>query len=259
MFRIRVVSYQKILNNINPSEITRILSASDLKKAERFHFIEDKHRFIAARVLFLLVLNDIYRDKNIQIDTIKDISEYSTDLNIGSQEVNQSEISDLLPLTFSYNKYGKPEHQRIPFHFNWSHSGDMVALTIGEQHVGIDVEQYSTRPLFDYKSLCTAKELLWIADQTQNKVFDEKMAFLMIWSAKEAVLKAIGTGLSIDPRHIEITHDMNEKCWSSEVSGQILYGISTQFMQSNHSYALSWCSPKPDVRDLALAYISSLK
>lgn len=259
MFRIRVVSYHKILNKIKPSEIARILSTSDLNKAERFHFIEDKHRFIAARILFLSMLNDIYRDDPSQIETFYDGSEFDTVMDIGLAGTHQEEELDLLPLTFKYNKYGKPSHQSIPFHFNWSHSGDLIAVTFGEHQVGIDVEQYTPRPLFDFKSLCTAKELSWIADQTRSNTLDEKMAFLMIWSAKEAVLKAIGTGLSTDPRLVEINYDNNERFWTSEISDQNLYGFSTKLTEHTQSYALSWCSPISKNLDAVHSYISNPK
>jgi len=70
----------------------------------------------------------------------------------------------------------------------------------------------------------------------------EKEAFFMLWSAKEAVLKATGLGLSFDPRHIEIHFPKQESSeWETILDGVVWQG-SYQLIKFNFaSYAFSWC------------------
>jgi phosphopantetheinyl transferase len=219
MIRIRVDSYQNILNQVDSGTIARILSDSDTEKHRRYHFDEDRNRFIAARVLFW--------------QEIQDIADIRTILG--------------LPVNFVYNSYGKPGLENVSKHFNWSHSGDLIALTISTEAVGIDVEQVPTRPLFEYKSLCTAGELSWIEKQIESGRLTEKEAFIVIWSAKEAVLKAIGTGLSTDPRKVGIEMDtIHPETWKCSLNQTTLNGTSAFFTFGNSGYALSWCTTKSD-------------
>lgn len=65
-----------------------------------------------------------------------------------------------------------------PWAFNWSHSGDQAVLAIARGvEPGIDLERLRARP----RAL----------DATRRDA-----AFLELWTAKEAVLKAIGRGLA---------------------------------------------------------------
>lgn len=232
MYRIRVQSYQNILKKVDSGTITRILSHDDSRKAERFHFEADRNRFIAARVLFWLELT-----------------------HIGDSYPNVE-----LPVNFSYNTYGKPSLDGFSWHFNWSHSGDLIGLTLGSDPVGIDVEQVPNKPLFDYKSLCTPDELAWIMVQVASYDRTEKEAFILIWSAKEAVLKAIGTGLSIDPRNVAIEFDPNKHhSWKCKINRFTLYGTSEYLNADGNGYAISWCSTSPERAPTILGDISQTK
>lgn len=256
MFRIRVDSYSNILSAVENAEFTRILSNSDLTKSKRFHFKEDRERFIAARIMFLDLLNDINGEQSL-MDTLVDQPTLNSNTYPNKYLYH---IKHLLPLTFSYNTFGKPEHDEIPFQFNWSHSGDLIAVTIGTLPVGIDVEQYTSRPLFDYKSLCTIDELKWIQSQVDHHIFDEKQAFLIIWSAKEAVLKAIGTGLSTDPRNVSINFNKHDDhSWSCQLNDRVLYGVYSRLLYNQNSYAVAWCSPESILVDEAKSYISIIQ
>ncbi|QWP77900.1 4'-phosphopantetheinyl transferase superfamily protein [Lysobacter sp. K5869] len=77
---------------------------------------------------------------------------------------------------------------------NWSHSGErlLVALARGAR-VGVDLERLHRRPraLEVAKRYFTDAEANWLAAQD-----DRDLAFLRLWCAKEAVLKAHGHGLS---------------------------------------------------------------
>lgn len=231
MIRIRVDSYQNILQKVDSGTVTRILSENDIQKSRRFHFEEDRNRFIAARVLFWLESSQS--------------SEFKSDIP--------------LPITFRYNTYGKPSIEHFPGYFNWSHSGDLIALTIGSVPVGIDIEQVPERPLFEYKSLCTSEELKWIHGQVSTNQRSEKEAFIVLWSAKEAVLKAIGTGLSTNPRNVPIEMDIaNPGVWICHIDQHTLFGSAAYFKVANLGYAISWCSTSEDEQLHVNDYISMI-
>lgn len=66
----------------------------------------------------------------------------------------------------------------------------------------------------------------------------------MMWSAKEAALKATGLGLSLDPRHFEIQFPLDHpNLWELILDGVCWTGSYQQLRHQNMSYALSWCMP----------------
>ncbi|WP_343064730.1 4'-phosphopantetheinyl transferase family protein [Marilutibacter spongiae] len=81
---------------------------------------------------------------------------------------------------------------------NWSHSGQglLVALAEGGGRVGVDLEWERPRPraLELAKRYFTALEHAWLAAMADPLAREQ--AFLRLWCAKEAVLKAHGRGLA---------------------------------------------------------------
>lgn len=85
-----------------------------------------------------------------------------------------------------------PPHQ--DYDCNWSHSGERLLVALAHRAmVGVDVEQLHRRPraLEIAKRYFTADEASWLAAHAERD-----RAFLRLWCAKEAVLKAHGHGLS---------------------------------------------------------------
>ena len=90
-------------------------------------------------------------------------------------------------------EHGKPALRNREIEFNASHSGDLVALAFATgTPVGIDVER--CRHINDAPALArrffAAEELEIVANAA-----DADDAFLTIWTAKEAILKASGKGI----------------------------------------------------------------
>ena len=93
-------------------------------------------------------------------------------------------------IRFDYGEHGKPFlHGREDFQFSFSHAGGYVAFVCGKHSVGVDIERTDrekeniARKHFtenEYEAIYTRKE----------KTFAE------IWTAKEAYVKYLGTGLS---------------------------------------------------------------
>jgi 4'-phosphopantetheinyl transferase len=83
------------------------------------------------------------------------------------------------------------------FDCSWSHSGDGLLIALGEGvELGVDCERVRPRPraLDVAHRYFTAAEHDWLASHAVGGARDR--AFLRLWCAKEAVLKAHGHGLS---------------------------------------------------------------
>ncbi|HKR76117.1 MAG TPA: 4'-phosphopantetheinyl transferase superfamily protein [Rhodanobacter sp.] len=91
--------------------------------------------------------------------------------------------------------------------FNWSHSGEqaLVALARGITP-GIDLEQRRTRAnaLEIAQRFFTAGEASWLG--TLNEA-EQRTAFLELWTAREAVLKAQGRGLAFGLDRLAFRHE----------------------------------------------------
>lgn len=86
---------------------------------------------------------------------------------------------------------GKPYFDS-PVHFNISHSAGAVVCAFSDQPIGIDVETVTRVNPGDFERFLLPGELSEI-----NSAQKPRKAFFELWSRKEAVLKACGSGLSI--------------------------------------------------------------
>lgn len=100
----------------------------------------------------------------------------------------------LSELTYTEDEFGKP-FLRISACFSLSHTKNAIAVAIDNQPIGIDVEAIaSAERLADAHFLertMNADERRWIAAATEPSV-----AFTELWTQKEALVKARGTGLT---------------------------------------------------------------
>ena len=102
-------------------------------------------------------------------------------------------------LQFGYNANGKP-FIAGGFHFNLTHSGSRAALAICATHeVGIDIETPRQIDLTIAERFFSPSEYAAILAET-----DPQSAFFRCWSRKEAVLKALGSGLSLETRSFSV-------------------------------------------------------
>jgi len=132
----------------------------------------DKQLSIAGKLLLLEVL------KNLGIDT--------------------HSFSDL-----KYNTYKRP-YLDSGIDFNISHSGNrVVCCGIVQGMVGVDIEQIRVINLDDYPDYFTANEWDYIHSHT-----DKFAGFYNIWTRKEAVLKAIGTGFHTPLNSVDVVEDI---------------------------------------------------
>lgn len=118
-------------------------------------------------------------------------------------------------IEFSYTYYGKPYLNKRIIHksiyFNVSHSEDLALLIFSqEREVGIDLEK--KRPIEDIeiivKYFFSDKEIFIF----QSLPSPEKLkAFFRAWTRKEALIKAVGDGLSYDLNQFDVSFLLNKE------------------------------------------------
>ncbi len=103
-------------------------------------------------------------------------------------------------LSIKKDSLGKPFIPGRPLHLSISHSGTVFAMALGAVDLGIDVEylRHPTRWPAVYE---------WInrpEDRLPNPTADD---FLRCWTAKEALVKLLGTGLNQGLDTVSLPHD----------------------------------------------------
>jgi 4'-phosphopantetheinyl transferase len=104
---------------------------------------------------------------------------------------------DPAALTFTTGPHGKPHLAHGAPPFNLSHSGDFAAIAVSPgPEVGIDIERIDPRrATADLAARCfTPVENAALAATPEGE--PRTAAFFRIWSRKEAVIKALGEGLT---------------------------------------------------------------
>jgi len=166
-----------------------LLTKAEMESAERFHFEGDRNRYKTGRHALRLIL-----------------SRYLS--------VNPAE------LTFTVNRALKPviQHPAAGIHFNISHSGDWVIMGFAAQELGVDIEKID--PVFVFQDLLqehfSAEEKDFITESPEPY-----LAFYYLWTRKEALTKARGTGLQENLKEVRVLNktsffEQNKKNWKLE-------------------------------------------
>lgn len=120
---------------------------------------------------------------------------------------------------FAYGSYGKPELPGEALRFNVAHSGDLAVIGLTEQdRLGVDVERI--RELQDIDSLAQR-----VFSRPELDVFhalpdpSKTQAFFNCWTRKEALVKAVGDGLSHPPDDFAVTLRPGEEARLLQVGG----------------------------------------
>ncbi len=149
-----------------------LLAAEERERAARFYSDADRQRFIAARGTLRILL-----------------SRY---LNVAPESI-----------TLNYNSHGKPFLAGSPFHFNLTRRRELALYAFAPHPVGIDVElEQATQ---DFESLLSQVASTRERDVLRTlPVAERHQAFLHLWTRKEAVLKAVGTGFAFPPAQFSV-------------------------------------------------------
>lgn len=132
-----------------------------------------------------LIQTEYSRKRNDYLLLSRSLLEY-----ILRQYFNISKLPEI-----AYLEHGKPYFSSHPeLFFNITHTNTTMAIIVANKGpVGIDIETIKVRKNFQglEERVLFPKEQIWLKQQTHYL-----KAFFALWSAKEAYLKATGTGLS---------------------------------------------------------------
>ena len=153
-----------------------LLDDDELQRAARFRVEAARHRFVTARAMLRLIL--------------------ARSTGIAPEH-----------LTFVFGEHGKPRLETGGPCFNLAHSGDTVVVAVAVDQVGVDVEDLRALPNAERlaRRICTPQELDALLSLSEPHRND---ALLQLWTAKEAVLKALGSGIAGGMRSVEVAVDI---------------------------------------------------
>ena len=99
----------------------------------------------------------------------------------------------------------RPETALESIEFSVSHGGDLLVLAfVGHAPVGVDIEPIGASEVVAAELLdftLTADERARLQDLPAPQ---RRRMFLRLWTGKEAVLKALGTGLDVEPQAVAL-------------------------------------------------------
>jgi len=166
------------------ARLTRLLDQEESRRAAAFHFERDRARWITGRAALRLLLGH--------------------HLAMPAEEV---------PIARDDN--GKPFLRGHPVHFNLSHADDLalIAITLASP-VGVDLERFERGAELTQclDTFCSISEKHHI--NSLPEITDKHRALIRTWCAKEAFLKALGTGLAVPPERLTVA-------WQSGGSARI--------------------------------------
>jgi 4'-phosphopantetheinyl transferase len=146
-------------------------------------------------------------------------------------------------VVFSKTENQKPFiPERADFHFNTAHSGEWVVFIFSETPCGIDIEKIE--PEFDYlevmETIFNSAEIKHITSSSEPR-----SEFYKLWTKKESLLKAVGTGIVENLPALNILsgiHSLSENLNSNVPKWQL------NWINWEKNYSLSICykdSPSP--------------
>jgi len=110
---------------------------------------------------------------------------------------------------FAKRDHGKPYIVGTPIHYNLSHSGQIVALVIAENEVGVDVQEKKPARMEALAKRYFSKEEWQVFAECKNEE-EKKDLFYYIWCRKEAYGKYLGTGLNTEVLQTNVLVDLED-------------------------------------------------
>jgi len=170
---------------VPPSPDFSLLSASERGRATRFQFDRDRNRFLACRSLLRRLLGAFTG-------------------------------TDPASVRIEADSFGKPFIPHSSLQFNISHCGDVFLGGFSNSEIGVDLE--SIRPIPEkVEEYFTPKER---ESLQAGSAAARAESFFEIWTRKEAVLKALGTGLFRDLDSLEVGSNQDLETIDIAVNGQ---------------------------------------
>lgn len=162
----------------SPAEVQALyacLSAAERQRAERFFFGRHRRRFIVARARL-----------RQQLAARLGVQPEAVELTCGAS--------------------GKPQVLNSGWYFSVSHCEEVALLAFSKTcELGVDVE--AIRPIREADAIASQ-----FFSPRENQAYaalparDKPLGFLRCWTRKEALVKAIGEGLSMPLRKFDVAH-----------------------------------------------------
>lgn len=171
LWRISIDSYLPLFD-----QLQKLLSSDELLRAQRLLDVTKRKRFIVTRACLRTLLG---------------------------RYLNVSPVT----ICFTYNQHGKPflDSRQHRLFFNLSHSEDKAVLAVAtEKNVGVDLEKLNFT--LNYTSI--AEQYFTLEEQFCLERYPEarkRRAFYRLWTQKEALLKAAGSGFQTTAFHMDET------------------------------------------------------
>ncbi len=186
-------------------KLTTLLSTDEIARADKFRFVQHRSRFIAARGILRQLLGNYLK-----------VSPRS--------------------LIFAYSDRGKPRLAKdTALQFNISHSQEYALFGFTLNHlIGVDIEHQRAMPdaLKIAQRFFSAREYKMLE---QVSIEQQPKLFFQFWTAKEAYLKATGTGLSASLKSVEIALNQSKSLY-----------LSTLKKDTIMNWSLYSCTPATD-------------
>ncbi|WP_291442105.1 4'-phosphopantetheinyl transferase superfamily protein [Desulfovibrio sp.] len=181
-----------------PRQCTTHTSPQEQQEAGRYVHIEDAARHLAGRALARRLLYAAF----------------------GQDCATQDSAA-----VFARSPYGKPFCPGVSADFSISHSGSMVWVAFCRcASVGIDVERM--RPLPDAAELTSQLHPQEQKDLLSLPPSELQTAFYRCWTRKEAIIKAVGMGLSMPLQSFSVHTGPQESGWIASFTANAVHGAT---------------------------------
>ena len=210
-WRIQIASNLHVIDSFS-----KILSSEEYTRASRYHQQKDRQRFIVSRIALRFLL-----------------ARYS---NIDPGKIE-----------FAIDSNKKPFMQNViapDLNYNVSHSGDWIIIAFSDSGIGADIEMIDN--VFSYAEILqqnfSREEVFFISDGKQ-----QSENFYLLWTRKEALLKATSKGIDGDLPFIpslDGRHEVEEKMIRSDKN----FYISSFKIAENYIGSVAYASGNKKLR-----------
>lgn len=195
-------------------ELEIYLGDDEKQRAGKFHFMEDRNTYISCHGLLRLMLSKYLHIEPADIVIVND-------------------------------KNNKPGIIGNPIYFNITHERNAFAFIISKHYyVGIDMEKVNQH--INYLSITNSFFSKKERDFILKSKADSQDRFFLLWTRKEALLKALGTGITVDLQHVEVSRNFN-KISRKSFDGILIGSIANDhyiFTERISEYFLSLAVPQ---------------
>lgn len=197
IFRVDIEAMSRNLN-----EFYSILQENEKERANRYLQVRDHNRSIISRGALRILLARF--------------------LNLEPSEINLKKDQN--------KKLYVEETGFSGIKFNVSHSGKWILISLDDRDNGVDIEQVNA--FFTYQNLlpltCSQQEQLAISNSTEPV-----QSFFEMWTRKEALLKATGTGITDELARIPAVNGTHQSP-AAIISSEKDWTVTSFWVDANH-------------------------